>query len=137
MNGYLLDTNICIYFIKGLYELNKKISAVGFENFYISEITIAELKFGIENSKSSHKSNNRKVIESFINSVKVVPIISCLDIYAKEKARLRKTGKVVDDFDLLIGSSAIVNNLILVTRNESHFENLQNIKIENWINENN
>jgi tRNA(fMet)-specific endonuclease VapC len=135
MNGYLLDTNICIYFIKGLYELNKKVPAVGFENLYISEITIAELKFGIENSKSSHKSNNRKVIESFINSVKVVPIISSLDLYAKEKARLRKAGKAVDDFDLLIGTSAIVNNLILVTRNESHFHNLQNIKIENWVNE--
>ena len=136
MNGYLLDTNICIYFIKGLYELNKNITKIGIENCYISEITIAELKFGIENSKSSHKSNNRKVIESFINSVKVVPIISCLDLYAREKVRLRKVGKVVDDFDLLIGASAIINNLILVTRNESHFNNLQNIKIENWINEN-
>ena len=136
MNGYLLDTNICIYFIKVLYELNKNITKIGIENCYISEITIAELKFGIENSKSSHKSNNRKVIESFINSVKVVPIISCLDLYAREKVRLRKVGKVVDDFDLLIGASAIINNLILVTRNESHFNNLQNIKIENWINEN-
>ena len=133
MIGYLLDTNICIYFIKGLYELNKKITEIGIENCYISEITIAELKFGIENSKSTHKSNNRKVIESFINSVKVVPIISCLDLYAKEKARLRKTGKIVADFDLLIGTSAIVNNLILVTRNENHFKNLHNIKIENWI----
>ena len=133
MIGYLLDTNICVYFLKGLYELNKKITEIGIENCYISEITIAELKFGIENSKSTHKSNNRKVIESFINSVKVVPIISCLDLYAKEKARLRKTGKIVADFDLLIGTSAIVNNLILVTRNENHFKNLHNIKIENWI----
>jgi tRNA(fMet)-specific endonuclease VapC len=133
MKGYLLDTNICIYFIKGLYELNIKFIEIGIENCYISEITIAELKFGIENSKSTHKSNNRKVIESFINSVKVVPIISCLDLYAKEKTRLRKSGIVIDDFDLLIGTSAIVNNLILVTRNENHFKNLHNIKIENWV----
>lgn len=65
MTGYLLDTNICIYFIKGLYELNKKITKAWIENCYISEITIAELKFGIENSKSTHKANNKKVIESF------------------------------------------------------------------------
>ena len=48
MKKYLLDTNICIFYIKGLYELNKKIELVGEQNCFISEITVAELKFGIE-----------------------------------------------------------------------------------------
>jgi tRNA(fMet)-specific endonuclease VapC len=50
-----------------------------------------------------------------------------------EKARLRKSGKPVDDFDLLIGSTAIANDLILVTNNTKHFENLKRIKLDNWI----
>ncbi|WP_139279424.1 PIN domain-containing protein [Tangfeifania diversioriginum] len=53
-------------------------------------------------------------------------------MYAKEKARLRKQGKPIDDFDLLIGVSAVVNNMVLVTNNESHFKRIQNIQIENW-----
>jgi tRNA(fMet)-specific endonuclease VapC len=53
-------------------------------------------------------------------------------LYAKEKARLRKEGNIIDDFDILIGCSAIANDLVLVTRNEKHFKRLTSIKIENW-----
>jgi len=52
---YLLDTNICIYYLKGLYNLKEKINVVGNENCYISEITVAELKFGVENSEQKKK----------------------------------------------------------------------------------
>lgn len=62
----------------------------------------------------------------------ILPIIDALDIYAKEKTRLRKSGQSVDDFDLLIGASAVANDLTLVTNNEKHFERLENIAIENW-----
>lgn len=133
MRKYLLDTNICIYFLKGMFDLKRKIHSIGLENCFISEITVAELKFGIENSK--HKSKNRKVVESFIDSFQILPIISCLDTYAKEKARLRESGSIIDEFDLLIGCSAIENNMVLVTRNANHFKRLKGIIVENWIEE--
>lgn len=41
--NYLLDTNICIYYFKGQFELNSKIHKIGFDKFSISEITLAEL----------------------------------------------------------------------------------------------
>lgn len=130
MKKYLLDTNICIYFLKGLFELHKKIERIGIENCFISEITIAELKFGAENSNSQVK--NRETIDKFQNHFTIVPIFTALDVYAKEKTRLRKKGKILDDFDLLIGATAISNNFILVTKNTSDFERLENIKIEDW-----
>lgn len=49
-NGYLLDTDICIFFLQGKLGLVKKIEEIGVENCYVSEITIAELLFGAENS---------------------------------------------------------------------------------------
>ncbi len=130
MRKYLLDTNICIYFLKGQYSIDEKIKSVGVENCFISDITVAELKFGAENSKQ--KAKNRKVIESFIDSIQILPIITCLDTYAKEKSRLRKGGMIIDEFDLLIGSSAIENHMVLVTRNTKHFERLRNLEIVNW-----
>ena len=50
MKKYLLDTNICAYFLNGKFNLESKIDKVGLENCLVSEITIAELKYGIEKS---------------------------------------------------------------------------------------
>ncbi len=132
MKGYLLDTNICIYFLKGLFSLDKKFENIGLSNCFVSEITIAELKFGAENSQNQEK--NRKTVDQFVSKFAIIPIFNSLDVYAKEKSRLRKKGLPLDDFDLPIGATAISNNLILVTRNISDFERLKGIEIENWVN---
>ena len=130
MKKYLLDTNICIYFLKGQFELHRKIEEIGEENCYLSEITIAELKYGAENSKQ--KEQNRKNYEEFQGKFNILPVFPALDIYAKEKARLKTKGRIVDDFDLLIGATAIFNNLTLVTRNVNDFDRLNEIVIEDW-----
>ena len=131
MKKYLLDTNICIYFLKGLFNLDKEIEKAGLSNCYVSEITIAELKFGAENSE--HQEKNRKTVDLFLSKFTIIPIFNSLDVYAKEKTRLRKKRLPLDDFDLLIGATAISNNLTLVTRNLSDFERLKGIDLENWV----
>jgi len=128
--NYLLDTNICIYYMKGLFDLDKKINKIGSENCYISEITLAELKYGVENSEQ--KSKNKKALDIFLNGITIIPIYNSLDFYASEKARLRKNGNTVDDFDLLIGACAVSNNMILVTNNLKHFKRIKKIKIQDW-----
>lgn len=130
MKKYLLDTNICIYFIKGKFGLKEKFRSVKKENRFISEITLAELKFGVYNSESPKK--NQDALADFLTGVQIIPIFNALDLYASEKARLRKRGEPIDDFDLLIGVSSIANGMILVTNNESHFGRILNIEIENW-----
>lgn len=88
MKKYLLDTNICIYFLKGQFNLDKEIEKVELSNCFVSEITIAELKFGAENSENKEK--NKKIVDDFVSKFTIIPIFNSLDIYAKEKARLRK-----------------------------------------------
>ena len=131
MEKYLLDTNICIYLFKGKYELDETFRKIGFHNCCISEVTLAELKYGAE--CSDRVTENMKMVDDFANEIAIVPIYSSLNIYAKEKARLRKAGKLIDDFDILIGVTAISNNLILVTENEKHLSRISKVKIEKWI----
>lgn len=69
----------------------------------------------------------------FQQALTIVLIFNSLNIYAKEKARLRKSGKILDDFDLLIGTTAIADNLILVTENDKHLEGMSKISSENRI----
>ena len=132
MKKYLLDTNICIFYIKGQYGLNKKIAEIGEENCFISEMTVAEMKYGIENSKTIELM--RPIVEDFITKFIVIPIYSSLDVYAKEKARLRKDGMLIDDFDILIGSTSIFHNMVMVTNNVAHLGRLENVVIEDWTN---
>lgn len=130
MKSYLIDTNICIYYIKGKFNLKAKFNLVPKSQRFISEITLAELKFGVKNSQ--HPDKNQVVLDDFLSGVQILPIFNSLELYATEKARLRKTGQIIDDFDLLIGVTSVANNMILVTNNESHFGRINNIKIENW-----
>jgi tRNA(fMet)-specific endonuclease VapC len=130
LKKYLIDTNTCIYYIKGMFNLIKKFEEADPENCFISEITLAELKFGVENS--DRKEKNQKALENFLTGVKIVPIFHAIDLYAKEKTRLRKAGTPVDDFDILIGTTAVTHNLILVTNNTSHFKRIKGINLEDW-----
>lgn len=59
---YLLDTNICIFFLRGQLNFDEIIKKKGLESIYISELTVFELRYGAEksnNPKKSHKSVDR------------------------------------------------------------------------------
>ena len=128
---YLLDTNTCVFFLRGKLNLDEIIKEKGRENCYISEITVVELRFGAENSDNPIKSH--KAVDKFLKGLTIIPIFGCIKRYAIEKVRLRKIGKPLhDEFDLLIGVTAIENKLTLVTDNMKDFERLDGIVIENW-----
>jgi len=127
---YLLDTNTCVFFLRGKLKLDEIIKEKGIDNIYISEITIVELRFGAENSNNPSKSH--KAVDAFLNGLSIIPIFGCIRRYAKEKVRLRKLGKPMnDEFDLLIGMTSVENKLTLVTDNSKDFQNISGIKLEN------
>ena len=116
--------------MKGKFDLETKFDSVLPENLYISEMTLAELKFGVENSE--HREKNKKALSNFLTGVQVLPIFHSLDMYGKEKARLRKAGTPIDDFDLLIGVTSVNHKLTMVTNNSNHFKRITGIKLEDW-----
>ena len=129
--NYLLDTNICIHFFRGKFGVTKRLEAVQIENCAISEITLAELVFGAENSGNPQK--NHRLIEQLLELVTILPIYDSIMTYGKEKARLRKAGTMISDLDLFIGCTAVENDLVMVTENTGEFERISGIRIENWV----
>jgi tRNA(fMet)-specific endonuclease VapC len=128
---YLLDTSICVFFLRGKLNLDEIIKEKGKTNCFISEVTVLELRYGAENSDNPTKSH--KAVDLFVHGITIIPIFGSIKRYAKEKVRLRRIGKPMhDQFDLLIGVTAIENKLTLVTDNVKDFEILDGIKIENW-----
>jgi tRNA(fMet)-specific endonuclease VapC len=127
---YLLDTDICISYMQGKFGLRRKLDEVGFNQCGISVITLAELKFGAENSNRPEL--RRREIEIYCRPLAVFALNDVLDVYAGEKTRLRRLGQALDDFDLLIGATAIHYGFILVTNNIKHFGRMQNLSLESW-----
>lgn len=116
--------------MKGKFDLEAKFDKVSSEDCFISEITLAELKFGVAKSEKPEK--NSKALDNFLSGVQVLPIFHSLDFFAKEKARLQKAGTPIDDFDLLIGATSVTHKLTMVTNNLSHFKRIKGIKLEDW-----
>jgi len=131
MNGYLLDTSICVFLLRGNTLVEEKLNNINVENCYITDIVVAELLFGVYYSGMIEE--NLQKMKEFIAELKVIPLSQCIDLYAKEKARLWKLGKKIEDFDLLIGCAAKANDLIIVTHNVKHFSHIEGLKIENWL----
>jgi len=129
---YLLDTNICIFYLRRKLNFNHFVKEQWREDCCISEVTVLELRFGAENSNNPQK--HHQAVDVFLSGLTILPIVKAIDVYAKEKVRLRKAGNPMhDEFDLIIGASAIANDLILVTDNVKHFRNFEGIKMENWV----
>jgi len=89
---YLLDTSICVFFLRGKLDLDILIKEKGRENCYVSEITVVELFYGTENSGNPTKSY--QAVDSFLKGLTIIPIFGCIKRYAKEKVRLRKIGNL-------------------------------------------
>ena len=129
---YLLDTNICIYFLNRHPEVIKRVAQCRYNEIAISIVTLAELQFGAYNSIQVE--NNIKRIEFFLERIQLLDLTpKTTDIFARIKASLRKAGSIIDDFDILIGATAIENGLTIVTDNERHFSRMKELHVVNWL----
>lgn len=128
---YLLDSNICIHLMRMNAGVVNKIRQVGWNNCCISEMTVVELYYGAECSQQRDK--NMVEVQDFINSITVHPLSSCIREFCSQKAKLRREGKMIEDYDLFIGCTAVSNNCIMVTENTKHLSRIQGITIENWV----
>jgi len=129
---YLLDTNICIFAIKRkpahvLEAIERRVR----EGLYLSSLTIAELQFGVENSKRIEA--NRIALLKFISVFTIVSFQNAdASHYGKLKAKLKSEGRIIGPIDMLLAAQALRNNLVLVTNNVGEFSRVEGLRVEDW-----
>lgn len=128
--NYLLDTNICVYFIRGKRDIAARIAEIGIDHIFISEMTLGELLYGAQ--CSDRPSENLHAVRVFCQYVTVVPTAKIWNEFAIQKAFLRRKGQLVEDADVIIGATAVVNDMVMVTENVKHLGRLNGIAVENW-----
>lgn len=128
---YLLDTDTLIYSLKGESAVLDNFKRHAADPKAVSVITYGELVFGAQASQRVTE-NLAKVyrLKEIFPLVDVTPAI--MDIFGALKAELRKNGTPVDDFDLLIGATAITMGYRVVTNNEKHYTKIPGLEVVNW-----
>ncbi|MCW7490915.1 type II toxin-antitoxin system tRNA(fMet)-specific endonuclease VapC [Leptospira meyeri] len=131
--NYFLDTNICIYFLKGKnLKIENNIKKLNPNRIKIPSIVKAELLLGA--LKSQNPKKNRDIVLDFVDPFEIIGFNDVeSEIYSEIRSNLEFKGLPIGPNDLIIASIVLNNNGILVTNNEKEFSRIQSLKIENWI----
>ena len=128
---YFLDTNICIFHIKGLSPKVREAIIGSLDNIKIPVMVAAELLYGVE--KSGRRDENRKRYEEFMSYFITVPFDdSAAEHYASIRAGLEKKGTPIGDNDMIIAAIVRANNGVLITNNTKEFSRVPGLNIEDW-----
>ncbi len=128
---YLLDTDTVIYFLKGNETVTGNFKAHMDMPKALSVITYGELVYGCR--KSQHPTANLAKIYRLAEIYPVIDVTrSVMDSFGDIKEQLSASGHTVDDFDLLIGCSALTLNYAVVTNNTRHYEKIPGLRVINW-----
>jgi tRNA(fMet)-specific endonuclease VapC len=133
----MLDTNICIFAIKGAKtaRYSKIVDTIAYQlasGLCVSTITFAELEYGVANS--SYPEKNAVALMNFLAVIDVLPFDEKAGAeFGKIKSDLRRRGTPIGAFDMLIAAHAKSHGLTLVTNNIKEFSRVEDLKIEDWL----
>ena len=128
---YLIDTDILSYAVRGDPAVLSRFADAGPAPCLISCVSLYELTFGIE------RSPKQRTLWQAWQSIAdlVVPLAVDEDVAQKAaslRAQLEARGQIIGPIDPLIAATALVHGLCLVTHNVRHFENIPDLRTEDW-----
>ncbi|MEW6572136.1 MAG: type II toxin-antitoxin system VapC family toxin [Bacillota bacterium] len=125
---YLVDTDWAVYFLRGREPYVSILKKYRKEGLTISIISVAELYEGVY--RASDPPSREQGLLKFLETLTVLEVDHDLArTFGRLRAELRKQGLTVADMDLLIGSTAIFHNLVLLTDNRRHYEKIPGIQL--------
>ena len=130
---FLVDTNICIYFMKNSYpKLTERLLSHSPSELSISAVTVYELEYGA--SKSGWGEKNRQKLAMFLAPFEILPFTSEDAITAgRIRAFLMKQGTPIGPYDIQIAAQSVARGLTVVTHNSDEFSRVPEIMLEDWI----
>ena len=129
---YLLDTNICIYAMKGTYpELNRKLLNISPDEISVSAVTVGELEYGAAKSRWGEKT--RMLLRAFLANFDILPFTEEDAIaFGNIRAHLAMSGQLIGAYDMMIAAQGIAEHRIVVTHNTGEFIRVPGIVLEDW-----
>ena len=123
-----MDTDWAIDYLHKADRTVRRLESLFTDGVGLSVVSLAELYEGL--ARSRNLDADAEALRLFLEAVDVVPLDdAACRVFGDERARLREEGNLIGDMDILIGATAISNNLALLTNNRRHFERMQGLNI--------
>ena len=125
---YLIDTDWVIDHMHGRRRVISRLEELAPYGLGLSIISLAELYEGV--FYSTNPQSEERAMLDFLPAVEVIPLDDQIcRLFARERGRLRSTGAIIGDLDILIGATALRHDLTLLTNNRRHFERITGLDI--------
>jgi tRNA(fMet)-specific endonuclease VapC len=132
---WMLDSDILVYFTNrkpGFERIARRMSGRSPGEVRLSAITLAELRFGIENGE--FRSENRKTLTGLLEFLQVDDFPSgAAQDFGEIRVALLSGGKPIGPYDLLIAAHARHTGATLVSNNEREFRRVPGLSVQNWL----
>ena len=127
--NYLVDTDWVIDYMHGRQQVIQRFDELSSQGIGLSYISLAELYDGMLGAPDRLEAEQG--LQSFLDGVEeILPLNDPIcRVFASERRRLRLSGTRIEDFDLLIGSTALHYGLTLLTNNRRHFQRIRGLSI--------
>ncbi len=125
---YLVDSDWVIDYLHGDEPVFSRLTELLPEGVGLSLIALGEVYEGVAHSPS--READERELREFLKDVELVGLDEeVVLIFGAERARLRAGGKLIPNFDLLIGATALRHDLVMLTNNLNHFERIEGLTI--------
>lgn len=130
---YMLDTDICINFLRGTSKIDliRRVRGFKLDEVGISAITLAELCYGAD--RSARRDHNHRLIAEFCTPLAVEEFnADAAKAYGQIRAVLQAAGTPIGPHDMLIAAHAVSLGTVLVTRNVREFSRVSGLEVQSW-----
>ena len=125
---FMVETDWAVHWLRGNEQVLERLSNLQKRGLGLSIISLAELYAGVH--RSTDISEAREALEDFLSLVTILGVNEEIcQIFGEENARLRKAGRIIEDFELLIAATCLHHDLKLLTNNRRHFERIEGLEI--------
>jgi len=132
--GFLLDTNVISEVARRRPDPSvvERLRAIASADLYTTSICVMELRFGAARHPSGPALWQR-ILREILAQVNVLGFgpreaLRAGDLLADLEAR----GARIGIEDVAIAATALVNDMVLVTRNRRHFDRVPGLAVESW-----